>query len=77
MITGFNTQWNGEPSRFVHVDYPQWRFSYRGVADKLRVERRRLACQQELEKIAVGGPYRVIPELARRSQRRRNRLAAL
>ncbi len=31
VVTGFNTRWNGHPSDFVHLDYAQWRFSYRGM----------------------------------------------
>ncbi|HXY92789.1 MAG TPA: hypothetical protein VEP49_09960 [Acidimicrobiia bacterium] len=32
VVTGFNTKWGGRAAQFVHVDLPQWRFSYRGVA---------------------------------------------
>jgi len=30
VVTGFNTKWDGRASQYVHVDLPQWRFSYRG-----------------------------------------------
>jgi hypothetical protein len=30
VVTGFNTKWGGRASQYVHVDLPQWRFSYRG-----------------------------------------------
>jgi hypothetical protein len=33
VVTGFNTQWNGVPGRFVQLDLPQQRFSYRGTRD--------------------------------------------
>ncbi len=36
VVTGFNTRWNGHPSHFVHLPYPQWRFSYRGMDDRGR-----------------------------------------
>lgn len=31
VVTGFNTKWDGRPNRYVGVDLPQWRFSYRGM----------------------------------------------
>jgi hypothetical protein len=33
VVSGFNTEWSGRASRFVHVPLPQWRFSYRGTAN--------------------------------------------
>ncbi len=36
VVTGFNTRWNGHPSHFVHLPYPQWRFSYRGMDERGR-----------------------------------------
>jgi hypothetical protein len=30
VVTGFNTKWTGRASQYVHVELPQWRFSYRG-----------------------------------------------
>ena len=32
VITGFDTKWDGRARRYVAVDLPQWRFSYRGSA---------------------------------------------
>jgi hypothetical protein len=32
VVTGFNTKWDGRAHRYVGVDLPQWRFSYRGMA---------------------------------------------
>lgn len=33
VVSGFNTEWSGRASQFVHAPLPQWRFSYRGTAD--------------------------------------------
>ncbi len=32
VVTGFDTKWDGRAHRYVAVDLPQWRFSYRGSA---------------------------------------------
>ena len=32
VVTGFNTKWDGRADQYVHVDLPQWRFSYRGTS---------------------------------------------
>ncbi len=75
VVTGFNTQWDGRASQSVHLAVPQWRFSYRGMADgvalpysredthrSLRALARELAAQVDEYHRVTGEPVTVVAE---------------